>query len=355
MKLAQWIALAAFIAAVQAGCGQPSALPITQVIFSTATPTAIREPTLAADKLGTTEDLVPTDAEINTAYTHLAASKSFIALIPATLSTEYFYTTTQSARQRAENLNMAIEVSDPETDAAKQSDMIHNAVDRGAAVIVFSVANFEQIKDALHYAQSKHVFLVQFAGRQATDYGGVTISVEDADLGAAAGTFAGDLIQNEFAGNAKVVILDFPDAPAVVVRAAAIRTALLSAAPSAVIVGNFKGGTTEFGLASMQQALADYPGLNVVVSINDAGAYGAFQVLQAAGRSRANTIIVGIDGEDQARQYIAQGTMYRGTVDTSPVLTGETAINAAVKMLAGATLPQNVRVPVQLVKSQSVP
>jgi ribose transport system substrate-binding protein len=86
-----------------------------------------------------------------------------------------------------------------------------------------------------------------------------------------------------------------------------------------------------------------------VVSINDAGAYGALQALEAAGKTADDTVVIGIDAEPQAIEYINSGTMYRGTVDTAPAETGRMSINAAIKLLAGSTLPQNIRVPVNLI------
>jgi len=76
------------------------------------------------------------------------------------------------------------------------------------------------------------------------------------------------------------------------------------------------------------------------------------QALEAAGKTAEDTIIVGIDAEPQAIEYINSGTMYRGTVDTAPAETGRMTINAAVKLLAGGTLPQNVRVPVNLISAE---
>jgi ribose transport system substrate-binding protein len=153
-------------------------------------------------------------------------------------------------------------------------------------------------------------------------------------------------------GAANVAILDYPDLANVVVRAEAIAAALAEGAPGAVIVGNYLGGTTENGLASMETALQEHPEINAVVSINDAGAYGAMQALEAAGKTAADTFIVGIDAEPQAIEYINSGTMYRGTVDTAPAETGRMTIKAAIKMLAGSTLPQNVRVPVNLITAE---
>ena len=160
------------------------------------------------------------------------------------------------------------------------------------------------------------------------------------------------MIVDELGGEANVAILDYPDVANVVVRADAIRAAIEEGAPDAVIVGNYLGGTTEFGLASMESALVEHPEINVVVSINDAGAYGAMQALENAGRDDA--IIVGIDAEQPAKELIAEGGMYRGTIDTSPARTGELTINAAIRLLAGSEIPLNIRVPVTLVTAETL-
>ena len=46
--------------------------------------------------------------------------------------------------------------------------------------------------------------------------------------------------------------------------------------------------------------------------------------------------------------------MYRGTIDTSPALTGINSMNAAVKLLAGPEIPQNIAVTVTLVNADNV-
>jgi ABC-type sugar transport system substrate-binding protein len=129
----------------------------------------------------------------------------------------------------------------------------------------------------------------------------------------------------------------------------------LAQAPEATIVGRYLGGVAEFGLQSMETALQAYPDINVVVSINDAGAYGALQALEAAGKDPATTIIVGIDAEKQALDLIKAGGMYRGTVDTQPAKTGEMVAQAVVKLLAGATVPRDIAVPVKVITAADIP
>ncbi len=301
--------------------------------------------------LGTAEDLVPTDAEIQAAIDALGTD-GFIGVIACTYETEYHATVAESAEAYAKDLGLNVQTFDSQIDVDRQITGIENFVNDGAKVIVICLFDPPSVQSALEDAAAAGVKIVQYAGRQAADFGGVTISVEDADMGYAAGEYAAQLINDDMDGMANVAILDYPDVANVVVRADNIRQAIEDNAPDATIVGNYLGGTPDNGLTSMETALIEHPDINVVVSINDAGALGAMQALENAGRDDA--IIVGIDAESQAKDLIREGTMYKGTIDTSPAKTGEMTIKAAVKLLAGSDFPQNIAVPVTLVTQESL-
>jgi ABC-type sugar transport system substrate-binding protein len=307
------------------------------------TPPAPPKPTLLTDKLGEAKDLVPTDAEIASAKNILGAGK--IGVIPCTMGSEYHSTVTNSALARAKELGITAEISDPQAKAEAQISAIENFVSAGAKVIIICVLDPAVVKPALQAAADKGVYIVQTSGRESA-INGIGISIEDADLGCAAGELAGDAINAKLGGKATVAILDYPDLPNVVIRADNIEKCLKQKAPNANIVGRFKGGTTDFGQTSMENALQAHPDIDVVASINDAGAYGAITALQAANKDPAKTIVVGIDSEAHARELIKAGGMYYGTVDTNPSETGVMAINAALKLLAGATVPKNIKVAV---------
>ncbi|MBC7814662.1 MAG: sugar ABC transporter substrate-binding protein [Burkholderiales bacterium] len=299
----------------------------------------------AMSELGTEADLEPTEDEMAAALEALGED-GFIGIIACTFGSEYHFTVADTALQYATELGLRAEVFDSQVNVERQISAIESFTANGVDVLVICLFDPPSVLSALEAADAAGVKIVQYAGRQLADLGGVTISIEDADLGRAAGEYAATLITDEMGGEANVAILDYPDVANVVIRADAIRAALEEGAPNAVIVGNYLGGTTENGLASMESALIEHPEINVVVSINDAGAYGAMQALENAGSTDA--ILVGIDAEEQARGLILEGGMYRGTIDTSPARTGELTINAAIKLLAGSEIPQNVAVPVTL-------
>lgn len=308
-------------------------------------------PEAEAETLGTEADLEPTDAEIEAVIDALGED-GFIGIIACTFGTEYHFTVADSARRYAEDLGLRVEAFDSQIQVERQISAIESFTANGADVIVICLFDPPSVLSALEAAAAQGVKIVQYAGRQLADLGGVTISIEDEDLGRAAGEYAAQLINDELGGEASVAILDYPDVPNVIIRADAIRSALEADAPNAMIVGNYLGGTTENGLSSMESALVEHPEINVVVSINDAGAYGAMQALENVGTTGA--IIVGIDAEEQARNLIAEDGMYRGTIDTSPARTGEMTINAAIRLLAGADIPQNIRVPVTLITAETL-
>jgi ribose transport system substrate-binding protein len=322
-----------------------STLSVVAAQTSEATP----EPD--AMELGTEADIEPTEMEVEAAVEALGED-GFIGVIACTYETEWHSTVAESAEAYATELGLRVSTFDSEINVDRQITGIESFVNDGVDVLVICLFDPPSVLSALEEAAAAGVKIVQYAGRQLADLGGVTISVEDRDMGLAAGAYAAELINAELDGTASVAILDYPDVANVVVRADAIRESLEADAPEATIVGNYLGGTPDNGLTSMETALIEHPEINVVVSINDAGALGALQAIENAGRD--DVIIVGIDAETQAVELIKEGGMYRGTVDTSPARTGELTINAAVKLLAGVEIPQNIAVPVTLVTAETL-
>jgi ribose transport system substrate-binding protein len=301
----------------------------------------------AQGALGTEKDLAVTDAEISAAKD--ALGNSVVGVIACTLETEYHSTVANSAVKALEDFGLKAELFDAQTNADRQINAVESFVARGAKVLIICEFDPKAIDKAVKAAAAAGVQIIQFAGRDAAAIGGVTISVEDADLGYAAGQYAGQLIAKELGGKAQVAILDYPDLPNVVARADNIEKALKAEAPDAQIVGRFLGGTPDNGLKSMEDALQKYPNINVIASINDAGALGAIKALEGAGKKPGDVIVVGIDAEKQAKEDILKDYFFRGTVDTSPAITGVMTAKAAVKLLAKSKFPQNIAVPVTLV------
>ena len=307
-----------------------------------ATPKPNGTPQLTIGQIGKMTDLTPNEGEVSVAR-ELLGEKGFIGLVACTTGSEWHATVVEAAKARASTLGVPLKVFDSQAKAETQPQAIQDFVKNGAKALIVCVLDADLVKPPLQEAMQKGLWVTEYAGSN-LNTNGITVGVGDqnAGLGCAAGEIAGQLIAKDKGGSANVAILDYPDLAQIVVRADNIEKCLMQAAPNAKIVGRYLGGTTENGLKSMTEALKAYPEIDVVASINDAGAYGALTALQAAGKDSKSTIIVGIDAEAKARELIKAGNFFRGTVDTAPALTGEAVINGTVKLLAGGALPKQV-------------
>ena len=153
---------------------------------------AAAQPTLLTDKLGTADDLKVTQEEIDAAKQALG-DKGLVGIVACTLGTEYHSTVPNSAKAYADTLGIKTEIFDSEVKAEKQISAIENFVSKGAKVIILCVLDPKVIAAAVKEAADQGVYIIQYAGRESTP-NGIGISIEDADLGCAAGEMAGDVI-----------------------------------------------------------------------------------------------------------------------------------------------------------------
>jgi ribose transport system substrate-binding protein len=124
---------------------------------------------------------------------------------------------------------------------------------------------------------------------------------------------------------------------------------LTESAPGAEVVARAQGGLPQDGRRSMERVLDEHPEVNVIMSINDAGAFGAAQALREARIAEDAVSIFSVDAEAEARRMIREGEYLRASLDNDPVGTGSAMVDAAVKMLAGSIVPRQVLVSGKLI------
>ena len=83
---------------------------------------------------------------------------------------------------------------------------------------------------------------------------------------------------------------------------------------------------------------------NVILSINDAGAFGAVEALEEANIGPDEVRIFSVDAEQLARQYIQDDYYFVASLglDASRRQGAQDAINAMAKLLGGGTIPEQI-------------
>ncbi|MBW8761490.1 MAG: substrate-binding domain-containing protein [Microbacterium sp.] len=107
------------------------------------------------------------------------------------------------------------------------------------------------------------------------------------------------------------------------------------------IVGNEASqGAEDGGRTAMENLLAKNPDINVVYTINEPAAYGAYQALEAAGKSKDDVLIVSIDGGCAGVGQVKDGII-DATSQQYPVKMAELGVKSIVDLVKDGTKPAN--------------
>lgn len=300
--------------------------------------------TVVSGQVGNADDARPTDQEAAIAR-QVMGDEGFIAYITCTLDSEYHATQTREMRDFAEDYGLDFRPYDAQADPYRQITQIERARTDGAKAIIFCPLDPEPLESALTSVQRAGIPIVFLSATMPQPYGGVFLAGDDYQMGYAAGRAGGDLIHSLFDGDGEVVILDYPELPHIVTRANGLRDGLAETAPEARIVSSVRGGIREYGRASVEQLLEDGVQFNTILSINDAGSFGAIDALEEADISPDDVVISSVDAEAPARDFIRNDYFIRASVDVGREQFSRVAIDAIVRLLGGATIPETILVP----------
>ncbi len=292
----------------------------------------------------TSSEIMPTTTQIEAAQNNLN-DDGFVGIIACTLETEYHATLSREMRTFLLDAGIDNKVYDSDGEAYDQIPILEQAMAEGAQGIILCPLNYDLLDAPLQTIEDKQLPLVLIA-REENLYGGVQLSSDDDNynMGYTVGQYAGQLVQDEMNGTGQVIILDFPEMDVIVERANGLEEGILSVASDVEIVGRYLGGIPDNGQESVENLLEDNIEFNMILSINDAGAYGAIEALEDADLTPDDVMIVSIDAERQAVDYMREGRFIRGSLSVGREEMAQTATNTIIQMLAGADVPESILV-----------
>ncbi len=314
------------------------------LIVQQGAPQTLAPPTIVAGQEGVSADVSPSEDEIARARQHLGPD-GFVAYIVCNMESEFFARQARTMSDVAASYGLDYRWYDSETDPNRQIIQIERARTEGAKALVVCVVDEDVVNDTLESALEAGIPVVLQNIDEPSFDGSVLVAIDNFLLGQLPGRYAGQVVADENGGMADVIILDFPDLPAIEARADGLESGFLEYAPQANIVGRYLGGTADFAEESVRVLLVADVHFDVILSINDSGAYGAIAALEDADIDPSSVLITGVDAEALTREHIRDGYFMRVSVNVEGGETSRTAIDAAVKLLAGSTLPQIILVP----------
>ncbi|MEQ8673685.1 MAG: substrate-binding domain-containing protein [Aggregatilineales bacterium] len=266
----------------------------------------------------------------------------FIAYITCNRSSEYYATIAREVLTFAQAADLPVLVYDGQNDAFRQPILIEQARVDGAQGFIVCPLNLDALADALGGLVADNIPLVLTAG---IFDGAVVVHEDDTLLGEPIGEYAGRYIRDELSGQAQVVVLNYPQLPNLIEREQAMVAGMFAFAPSAEIVSTTPGATVDGGYDSVNFLLETNTSFNVILSINDAGTYGAIEALEEAGIAPNAVAIFSVDAELRAQQYIRENYFLRASISAGRQESARAIVNSMVKLLSGSPIAETIQVP----------
>jgi ABC-type sugar transport system substrate-binding protein len=249
------------------------------------------------------------------------------------LGNVYFIDIAKGLEEQAKKLGWQLTVADGRSDAQTQINSIENFITEGVNAII--IAPYDSAALVPYVARAKEKGIRVVCVTQSIDGYEGWIGTQEREYGLAGGTLAGQWIIDHFPKDqtVEVGIISYPEMETIIDRGEGLKEAILKMAPNAKIVNEQSAATPERGEQVTAAMLQANPNIKVIACINDSGALGALNAVQAAGKATDDFCIVGLDATEEAVARIKEGTVLRATVDIAPVQTGRDTIDLTAKVL----------------------
>jgi ribose transport system substrate-binding protein len=282
------------------------------------------------------------------------SAKPRVAFVLKTLNSPFFIEMRKGAVEAAakENIELVIQAAEREVDAEKQMQIVENLLQTGIKVLLITPSGSREIVAALVKANAAGIPIVVIDDRIDADVAkaaGVRTASYVGSDNVEGGRVAGRALVEMSGGKANVALLEgIPGHETGDSRLRGFKEAIKDSPGIKVVSSQTANWERDQGFTVFQNMMEAHPEIDAVFACNDIMALGATEAVAAKGRT-GKIRVFGFDAVDDARTAIEAGTM-AASVAQLPADMGRIAVESAVRILRGQTLPAEQLVPIELVK-----
>ncbi|MBF9030344.1 substrate-binding domain-containing protein [Rhodobacterales bacterium HKCCE3408] len=273
-------------------------------------------------------------------------------LITKTDTNPFFVKMREGATAAAEELGIELFTYAGQIDGDNETQVaaIETCIANGASGILITPSIPDAIAPAVQQARDAGLLVIALdTPLDPADAADATFATDNFEAGRLIGAWAAAQLGDD-AANARIAFLDLFEAqPTVdVLRDQGFMTGFGIDTVNPDVIGDedddrivcheMTNGNEEGGRTAMENCLAIDPSLNVVYTINEPAAAGAYEALRAAGREN-DVMIVSIDGGCPGVQNVAEGVI-GATSQQYPLRMAQLGIEAIAQFAADGTVPQ---------------
>jgi inositol transport system substrate-binding protein len=249
----------------------------------------------------------------------------------------------------AEEKDIEVRVIDPQLDIEKQTAAVETFITLGVDVIVCSPLDFEGAIPQVKAANSAEIPYVAIN----SEVGGDGDFVYVGSLNYEAGVIEGEYMAEVLPKDAKILYLRGTEGmDHTVARRKGIQDALLDKRSDVKLLAE---QTARYDRAEGMRVTEDwiqtYKDIDGIISANDQMALGALEALKGAGMKGVQ--IAGIDGTEEARQSVKNGT-FAITVLQDAEGQATIALKAAIDLAEGKKIDKRIIVPFKPITKENI-
>ena len=290
-------------------------------------------------------------------FTFIGASSAFAQDISACLITKtdinpFFVKMKEGATEKAESLGISLQSYAGKVDGDHETQVkaIETCIASGAKGILIAASDTKAIVEPIKQARDAGLLVIALdTPLEPIDAADATFATDNFEAGRLIGAWAKGKMGSD-AANAKIAMLDLAESqPSVgVLRDQGFLTGFgvdvkdvskWGDEDDPRIIGNeVTAGNEEGGRTAMENLLSKDPGINVVYTINEPSAAGAYETLKAFGKVN-DVLIVSVDGGCPGVKNVEEGII-GATSQQYPLLMASLGIEAIKAWADNGTKPE---------------
>ncbi len=267
-----------------------------------------------------------------------------IGLSVSTQNNPFFVTLVEGAKKAAKEAGVDIIVVDAGDDATKQVSDIEDLVSKNVSVLIVNPVDSDAVTGAVQAAVNTGVKVISVDRA----VNGVEIDCQIASDNVAGAEMATEYIVSVLGKNAKVAELQGTSGTSAAIDRGKGFHNVADEQLKVVASQTANFDRTE-GMSVMENMLQANGDIQAVFAANDEMALGAMEAIAGAGK---DVVVVGFDATDDAIESIKEGKM-AATIAQQPDLIGETAVENAIKLINGESIPKSIPVEVTLITKEN--
>ncbi len=282
-----------------------------------------------------------------------ATGKPRIALVLKTLNSPFFIDMQRGAEEAARkaDVELVVQAAEREIDVEKQMQIVENLIQTGVSALAITPSGSREIVPAIAKANAAGIPVIVVDTRvdaAAAAEAGIKLATFVGSDNSEGGRLAGEHLAKITSGKAKVAILEgIPGHETGDSRLRGFKEAIKDLPGLSIVASQPANWERDLGFNVFQNMMQAHPEIDAVFACNDMMALGAVEAIAAAGKA-GKIKVVGFDAVEDARKAIDGGAI-AASVAQFPSEMGRVAVESAVRLLKGETVPAEQKVKIELV------